>query len=63
MLEEQETVGMRRAVRQEMEELTGKKKAAATIPKEERMAKLHEKEAGVSAQPRHTARPGKPLKR
>jgi hypothetical protein len=63
MLADQDTVGAHRAARKEQEELTDRKKLSGALTKEERMAKLREKEAGIASQPRHVSRPGKPLKR
>lgn len=62
MRKEQDTVGMRRAERQEQEELAGKKKLDAA--KAARMtAQLQEKESPAGFAPRRVARVGKPLKR
>jgi hypothetical protein len=63
MLEEQDTVAMSRDARKEQEELAGKKKAAAALGHEERLAMLREQEAGSAERPRRVPRPGKPLKR
>lgn len=63
MLADQDTVGMRRAERKEIEEIIGEKKLARTMTPEERLAKLRDKETGLEAQPRRQPRPGKPLKR
>jgi hypothetical protein len=60
---EQDTVGAQRAERLEQEELAGKKKDVTAITKAQRMIRLEEKERDISAQPRRTARVGKPLKR
>ena len=55
---------MRRAERQEQEDLAGKKKKAeAALTKAQRMARLEEKEKEVDVRPRRIARVGKPLKR
>lgn len=59
IIQEQETVGMQREIRKEMDELSGKKKKQAPFPTDKRVERLAEKEA---AQPRRIARPGKPLR-
>jgi hypothetical protein len=60
LLKEQDTVGMRRAERKELEELAGKKKTEAA--RAQRMGKKMEK-TDSNAQPSRIARPGKPLQR
>jgi hypothetical protein len=60
---EQPTVGMQRAERRELQEMTNLKKVEAARVKALRTA--HEKDHGEAAAivPRRIARPGKPLKR
>jgi hypothetical protein len=58
---EQPTVGMQRAERRELQEMTNLKKVEAARVKALRTA--HEKEHGENIAPRRVARPGKPLKR
>jgi hypothetical protein len=61
LLKEQDTVGMRRAERKELEELAGKKKIEASMTKAQRMMELQKKENDLGAHPPRIARPGKPL--
>lgn len=64
ILADQDTVGALRAERLEQVELAGKKKKSeALLTKEQRLARLQEKEAEIVAHPRRVARVGKPLKR
>jgi hypothetical protein len=57
------TVGERRSERQEQERLGSKSNVEAVVTKEKRLERLREKESEIAANPRRTARPGKPLKR
>ena len=63
MLKEQDTVGALRETRKEMQELSGKKKAGTGAEGGEKRFDGQERHAAESTQPRHIARPGKPLKR
>jgi hypothetical protein len=60
-LNDQDTVGMRRAERKEQEELAGKKKIETGRIKAMRVIKSQEKKSDI--RPRRVARVGKPLKR
>jgi len=61
LLNEQDTVGMRRAERKEQEELAGKKKIETGLARAMRVVKSQEMKS--DARPRRIARVGKPLKR
>jgi hypothetical protein len=61
IIQDQETVGMQRAVRKEQEELTSKKKRDAAQAKALEMN--HEKAEQTPVKLRRVARVGKPLKR
>lgn len=63
MLEDQNTVGMHRDERKDLEELSGKKKVEAARAKKDREVDPHEPAAAPSVRPRRTPRVGKPLKR
>ena len=56
-------MAMQRSERREQEELTGKKKLAATFTPEERLINLLPKGGYINSHLPRTARPGKPLKR
>jgi len=58
---EEDTVGARRAERQEQEELAGKKKIEAAKTKALRILELEEKKKDIDAHPPRVARVGKPL--
>jgi hypothetical protein len=61
LLNDQDTVGMRRAERKEQEELAGKKKIESGVMKAMRMVNSHQIKS--ETRPRRIARAGKPLKR
>jgi len=63
LLNEQDTVGMRRAERKEQEELGGKKKIETGLIKAMRMVQSTEGKSEINARPPRIARVGKPLKR
>ncbi len=64
LLKDQDTVGGRRAERQEQEELAGKKKKTeGALTKAQRMARIAETEHDAKDKPVRVARVGKPLKR
>ncbi len=58
---EQDTVGVLRAERKEQEELSGRKKAEASLAKARRILELEERKKDIGAHPPRIARPGKPL--
>jgi hypothetical protein len=63
LLQEQDTVEMRRAERKEQEALAGIKKVEAALTKAQRLVKPRQKESDRDARPPRVARVGKPLKR
>ncbi|HSI10964.1 MAG TPA: hypothetical protein VK961_02920 [Chthoniobacter sp.] len=63
LLKEQDTVGMQRAERKELEEMTGRKKVEASRVRAQREIALEHRPEENDAGPQRVARPGKPLKR
>jgi hypothetical protein len=61
LLNDQDTVGMRRAERKEQEELAGKQKIEAGLTRAKRLIETQEEK--TDHPPRRVARVGKPLKR
>lgn len=63
LMKEQDTVGMQRAERKELEEMSGRKKVEASRVRAQRGMSLEDKPEDTENRPQRVARPGKPLKR
>lgn len=63
LLKEQNTVGMQRAERKELEEMSGRKKVEASRVRAQRAMSLEDKPDDTANRPPRIARAGKPLKR
>jgi len=63
LLKEQDTVGMQRAERRELEEMASRKKVEASRVRAQRGLSLEHKPEEADTRPQRIARAGKPLKR
>lgn len=63
LVNEQDPVGMQRAERKELEEMSGRKKIEASRVRAQRGMSLEHRPEEADAGPQRIARPGKPLKR
>ena len=63
LLKEQNTVGMQRAERKELEEMAGRKKVEAARVRAQRALSQEDKDKETENRPLRVARVGKPLKR
>ena len=62
-MKEQDPVGMQRAERKELEEMSGRKKIEASRVRAQRGLSLEHRPEETDEGPQRVARPGKPLKR